>query len=234
MDKRAAVFLSLATAVLSSGCAEPDGEPADQTTATAEAAPQSAPEPSPFLEEARLAVDELAIKVHALGLRYADAAGATADEWDTTQRSVLEVRRRVETDLARAETTGADALEEVRGDLIEGLQTFTERVDRARLQAAEDAQAFVVASESDLVEIDRRIGTLRLEATQLGEEARAEAASEVETLQTKADEIGEAIATLSVATEEEISETREELAHSIAALAGSVQRKRLEIAGAGA
>ena len=233
MDRRRVALLSLIAAALGFGCAEPDREQAEQAMASGgDAEPREiTPASSPFLDEARLAVDELGREVHALGLQYADAAGSRAEEWDVTQRSIMEVREQVEADLARAGAAGPEALEDARVDIVAGLQTLTERVDRAQLEAVEGGQEFVSASEAELMEIDGRIESLRLQAAQRGDAAGNEVALELEALRASADEIAAALASMSAATEDEIAETREEMAQSIASLSGSVQRQWLELRG---
>jgi hypothetical protein len=222
---RATALLGSPLAFFALGCAEA----AREDGGAAAAATQGR-----LIEEARLVVDELGRRVHELGLRYADAAGSRADEWDSAQRSIMDVRQQVEADLAQATASGSEATKGVRIDIVEGLQAFTERVDRARLAAVRGGQEFVAASEAELAEIDGRIESLHLQAAQLGEQARGASGSEIAALRAQAKEIAESLAALSSATEHEIGEAREELAHSIASLSGSVQRQRLEIVSAGA
>lgn len=183
-----------------------------------------------FLAEAQRALDELSGQIDDLDMRRADAERASTD-WEEARREIDVAQQELESDLSRLRDATGQEAEALRVEAADALSTLTQRVERARLLAAETKQEFVSASQARLDEIDRDLRALRDEAAQLSADARQEALDGVESLRTEMEDLHDRVGALSETAREETAEERESVAEAIASLSASVRREWFELRG---
>jgi len=224
--KRAVLALPLGLLALVAACSGPaQDESAEAST------PLDQQELEDFLAEARRARDHLDEKIATVEREYASAENEAAGAWAEASREIANARQDLEAGLTRMRDTTRLDPDQIRGEIVGQIETLTERVERASLMAADDGQEFMTTARRRLSEIQDELRSLRSEATELPNEARAEIAASLDELQSEANELMQEIASLAAESPEEIEDERDDLSASIAALSASVRREWLEMRG---
>lgn len=177
----------------------------------------------------RSTLDEFGSQIAELDDRYVTANEEMAEGWQATRDEIREYRRDLEADLVRLESATADEAEGLRDDIADGVEELTHRVERAELQAVENADEFVTASNERLTRLDEDVRELERGTIALPMERREEASETVRDLNERAADIRTRLGDLVDASAEEISEEREEIAESISSLTASVKREMFEL-----
>lgn len=223
--KRAVLALPLGFLALVAACSEPAQDE------SAEATPREQQALEDFLAEARRARDHLDEKIATVEREYANAENEAAGAWAESSREIANARQDLEAGLTRMRDTTRLDPDQIRGEIVGQIETLTERVERASLMAADDGQEFMTTARRRLSEIQDELRSLRSEATELPNEARAEIAVSLDELESEANELMQRIASLAAESPEEIEDERDDLSASIAALSASVRREWLEMRG---
>jgi len=234
------VSLLLLAAALAMGCSEPAQDQVQEQTSEAAQAGGEAVDGTArdiqgaadhFTSNARQALDELGRSVDDLHVQYSDAVGDAAAEWDSAQREILAAQQQLEMDIARAGEATGESLDSAREDIADGVEMLATRVEQARLAAVDGTDEFVAESQRRLSEIEGNIEELRLQASQLTADARADVSDDIESLRMEAADVAQRLDAMAAASAGQMAEAREDVTQAIAGLSGSVQRHGLELAG---
>jgi phage host-nuclease inhibitor protein Gam len=102
-------------------------------------------------------------------------------------------------------------------------------VERARLEAADNAGEFIAASEEQVGEIQADVQNLRAQSVELADDVRMGAMVRIEELGREADELTQRVAEMADASAAEVDEARDELTEDIATLSAAVRRRMLDL-----
>lgn len=212
--------------LLSTGCVDDTDAAEDDAVRTDDVVRVSMDE---LHQDVQSALDEFGSELERLDQRYSSATDDVAAAWVDTRSEMRDYRDGLEADLARLDGVSGDEARSLRQEMAEDLERLTARLEHARLDAIEDDWAFLSASRDRMVTLDDDLRALGTQAASLPEEAREEAADEVEEFRDEANELETRLDGLTDATAEEIAEGRDDIAEEIAALTASVRREMFEM-----
>jgi hypothetical protein len=130
----------------------------------------------------------------------------------------------------RVREIGDRAPAEIRGEIVDGVETLVVAVEQARSGAAESAEEFVEVSRAQLDDIDFSLQTLTMKSASLpSTQEREQIAQEVDQMELTAEDLTQRVDAIGTASADELADRRVELSQAIALLSGSVYRRALAI-----
>jgi hypothetical protein len=229
------IKLTIALAVSLACACTPADETADEATMQGESPSELTAADAPFasdvfIRDVQSIVQDLDDKVDALATTYADAEGEAASTWDATQRGIVQAREELLEDVMRVREIGDRAPAEIRGEIVDGVETLVVAVEQARSGAAESAEEFVEVSRAQLDDIDFSLQTLTMKSASLpNTQEREQIAQEVDQMELTAEDLTQRVDAIGTASADELADRRVELSQAIALLSGSVYRRALAI-----
>jgi hypothetical protein len=210
MRRRYAALL-LMPGLLCSACGPATNDEEGASSPDAEAAE--------FVADARAILNEIDSEVAELDSIGAATAEAMGQEWDEAKEDITRTLDDVGVRVAALGTSTGERAAELRIEVATGLETLTQRVERAKLDAVDGSHDFLAAARDKLAELELDLEALRAE---VGADAAFETLrADVEALRQRVNDMEQALPT-------EVAEAREGLADAIATLSASIQREWFE------